>query len=90
MSDTSIKEGPDLSAAKVTWLKIAHSECHMKLLTSLIELEVGFSDIDDYNLSLNLKLRSKKLRDKGDKSDRRIVKEAMSLKLRMRQVIMVN
>ena len=83
MNNTSpSREGPDLSAAIVIWVVLAKSECRIRLLSSLMKLGVGFKDVEDFNLSLNLKLRSEKMRNTSGDTESELVKVAMEYKYR--------
>ena len=79
MFDTSQEEGQILSFAQPTWVKIAISESRLQLLEKMVTLNYGFNEVEDYNLSLNMKLKSEALKNKGDRS---VIREIMSLKLR--------
>ena len=81
MNKTSPEEGPIVSLAILTWVKLAESECRVKLLVKLVDLNLGFKEVEEYNLALNLKLKSKALKNKNGQ-DRKVIKEAMNLKLR--------
>ena len=51
------------------------------MLRILVKSDIGLNEVEDYNQGLNLKLRSKALRDKGLLANRGVVREAMRQKL---------
>ena len=73
--------GMDLGSARKTWVATAASEMRLNLLGDLEPLELGFCEVEDYVSELKLKLRSTALKNSKN-SERKIVKEAMKLKLR--------
>ena len=40
------------------WMDIAYSEMRLKLITELLKLKVGFSEVEEFCLGLNEKFRS--------------------------------
>ena len=81
MSETSHEEGLDLGIAKNLWVKIAASECRIRLLTELISLKIGLKDVEDYNVGLELKFRSDAFKNR-DHGDKKVVQQVMNVKLR--------
>ena len=83
MSSTSQHcEGLDLSIAVKVWVNLAASECRLELLRDLEKFNLGFKDVEDYNADLNLKFRSTAFKSGGGPKEKKVVKEAMALKLR--------
>ena len=77
--------GLDLSFAHDTWTKLAASECRLRLLNELVSLNLGFCEVEEYSLALNEKFRLEAFKLNSELSGKKIVKEAMSLKLRDEQ-----
>ena len=75
-------EGIDLSCAEKVWITIAQSECRIDLLVKLISLKIGLKELEEYSESLNIKLRSNKLKSNSEKDMVNIILEGMRLKLR--------
>ena len=57
------------------------SQCRLEMLRILVKSDIGLNEVEDYNQGLNLKLRSKALRDRGPLANRGVVREAMRQKL---------
>ena len=58
----------DLRAAKDIWKKLAESEARLHLMVELMDLQVGFPDVEQFCLELESKYRSTatgELKDKG-------------------------
>ena len=64
------------------WKDLTMSQCRLDLLRTLICLDLGLNEVEDYNTALNLKLRSIILKAKGNLKNRGVVRGAMNLKLR--------
>ena len=60
---------------------MARSDSRLTLITKLMRLNIGFNEVKSYAEDLNLKLRTDKMRG-GGKTDRKLVREAMRIKLR--------
>ena len=63
--------GPDLRIAEGIWQKLAESEARLHLMVEMIDLEVGFPDVEEFCLDLEAKHRSTvigKLREQGKSS----------------------
>ena len=63
-----------------TWNKLAVSQCRLEMLRILVKSDIGLNEVEDYNTELNLKLKSRALRDRGPLSNRGVVREAMRQK----------
>jgi hypothetical protein len=82
-------EGLDLSVIKVYWEDLAASEMRMHLMVELGKIDVGFADIEEFNLGLTDKFRSRAFRERGGKGEIlciKVVKAAMEAKLRDKQL----
>ena len=55
-------EGPELRANIKLWRDIAASECRIQLMRELGKINVGFSDLENFNLGIISKLRSEKMK----------------------------
>ena len=76
-------EGMDLSSAMLkTWKALAASESRLHLMTELGELNVGFADVEQFNLGLNSKFRSNHFQQGKDNSEGKLIKVAMDRKMR--------
>ena len=64
-----------------TWLELARARCRVDMFRALTRLDIGVNEVEDYNASLNLKLRSK-YKNKGIYSNREVVRAAMKGKLK--------
>ena len=73
--------GTDKQFTTDTWDKLAVSQCRLEMLRILVKSDIGLNEVEDYNTALNLKLKSKALRDRGPLSNRGVVREAMRQKL---------
>ena len=73
--------GTDSQFTTDTWDKLAVSQCRLEMLRILVKSDIGLNEVEDYNQGLNLKLRSKALRDRGPLANRGVVREAMRQKL---------
>ena len=80
-------EGQDLSSAMIkSWKNLAASECRLSLMMELLKLGVGFAEIEEFNLDLSSKFRSKGFKEKfSEMTDRKMIKVAMEFKLRDEQ-----
>ena len=58
-------EGQDLRAATRVWKDQAASESRLGLMTELTRINVGFTDIEIFNLGITAKLRSEAMKIKG-------------------------
>ena len=73
--------GPDTQFTTNSWDKLAVSQCRLEMLRILVKSDIGLNEVEDYNTELNLKLRSKALRDRGPLANRGVVRQAMRQKL---------
>ena len=78
---TSQDEGQDISLVKDIWIRTATSECRLELVKNLVREGIGFNEVEDYNISLELKLRSEKMVKARENKDKKIVQEIMRIKL---------
>ena len=51
-------EGPDLGLMMKTWKDMAASERRIEFMTKLKGLKLGLTEIEEFNLGLNIQLRS--------------------------------
>ena len=72
----------DLSLAKQAWENLASCEYRLQLLTDLAPLRIGLREVEEYNLALCEKFKSKAFKENPEMNEKKVVKEAMSLKLR--------
>ena len=75
-------EGKELRVTKKLWQDLASSEERIGLMKDLFKLNVGFQEDEDFNIGLLSKLRSEKMREKGEKMTRKMVRSAMEIKIR--------
>ena len=75
-------EGKEIRVIKRLWQDLAGSESRLGLMRELVKLNVGFREVEDFNIGLLSKLRSETMRDKGEKETRKIIKSAMEIKIR--------
>ena len=69
----------DLSAKQELWEKLAGIEMRLQLMSKLIKINVGFADVEEFNLGLRSTLKNpEKL---GEKQDRKTVRAAMEGKM---------
>ena len=57
------------------------SQCRKEMLQILVKSDIGLNEVEDYNTELNLKLKSRALRERGPLANRGVVREAMRGKL---------
>ena len=81
-------DGQDLSHAAGIWKKKAKSDCRLNLMTKLLDMGLGFNELEHFNEALHLQIRSetlrKRLRD-GKNPEKKVVREAMMFKTRDEQ-----
>ena len=75
-------EGMDLSFAVKIWVNLAASESRLQIMTELKKLNIGFAEVEEFNLGLNLKFRSKAFKENSELNEGKVIREAMSLKMR--------
>ena len=57
-------EGPEISSEMMkVWKGIAASESRLELMKELKGLNVGFGEVENFNLDLSSKFRSRKFRE---------------------------
>jgi hypothetical protein len=74
--------GLDLRFMRDTWRNLAISRCRTDMFRALTRLDIGVNECEDYNVMLNLKLRSNMFKRRGCKGNRDVVRAAMGYKLR--------
>ena len=77
--------GSEISVDKIrTWQKTAGSECRLSMMVELRRMNIGFGDMENFDLMINSKFRSnyykERVNDKGSQSN--IVREAMQMIIR--------
>ena len=79
-------EGPEISSEMMkVWKGIAASESRLELMKELKGLNVGFGEVENFNLDLSSKFRSSKFRENVKDNcnpDSKVVRAAMEEKLR--------
>ena len=65
-----------------SWDRLAVSQCRLEMLRILVKSDIGLNEVEDYNQELNLKLKSRALRERGPLANRGVVRVAMRTKLR--------
>ena len=73
--------GSDSQFITNSWDKLAVSQCRLEMIRVLVRMEIGLNEVEDYNTALNLKIKSRALRDRGTLGNRGVVREAMRGKL---------
>ena len=63
------------------WRELAQAKCRADMFRALIRLDIGVNEVEDYNTSLNLKMRSNIFKSKGCQGNREVVRVAMKYKL---------
>ena len=74
--------GLSLRFMRDAWRDLAISRCRTDMFRALTRLDIGVNEVEDYNTSLNLKLRPSILKLKGRQGNRDVVRGAMRYKLR--------
>ena len=74
--------GSDSQFTTDSWDKLAMSQCRLEMLRVLVKSDIGLNEVEAYNTALNLKLKSRALRDRGPLANRGVVREAMRGKLK--------
>ena len=64
------------------WIEYTVAKCRADMFRALTRLDIGVNEVEDYNASVNLKLRSENLKQKGCQGNRDVVRAAMRVKLR--------
>ena len=77
-------EGLERRATKV-WQDLAASEARLGMLRELGKINVGYGDIENFNLGLISKLRSERMRDRGEFETRKVTASSMNIKMRDEQ-----
>ena len=77
-------EGSDLSSVmSKTWRSLAASESRLNLMCELLKYGVGFAEIEEFNLDLQCKFRSRDFKENyGERNDKKLIKAAMEIKIR--------
>ena len=75
----------ELRVIKNAWQDLAASESRIGLMEELEKLNVGFSDIEEFNLGLISKFRSEAMKERGEEMTRTVLKSAMKIKMRDEQ-----
>ena len=75
-------EGQEIRVNTKLWLDLAASEERLELMKELIKLNVGFREVEEFNLGLLSKLRSEKMKKDSEKMTRKQVRSAMEIKIR--------
>lgn len=71
---------------KKIWDDLAATEMRLKLMSDLLKINVGFADIEEFNLNLKGNLKNK-LSDKTNETvNVRLVRAAMSVKIKDEQI----
>ena len=78
---TSIVEGQNLSAMIKVWSDIAVSEVKMMMMKELRTLNVGFNEVEEFNLGLIYNCKSQKMKDSRNNPSKKVIKAAMEIKL---------
>ena len=81
-------DGLDLSLAAGIWKRKARSDCRLILMKKLLDMGIGFNELEHFNEALHLKIRSETLRNRireGKNPEKKVVREAMMLKIRDEQ-----
>ena len=55
--NTSDSEGPSLGELERVWTEIAKTEMRIKLMDSLNNMQVGFNDVEMFNLGLEYRIQ---------------------------------
>ena len=55
-------EGLDLSLAAGIWKRKARSDCRLILMKKLLDIGIGFNELEHFNEALHLKIRSETLK----------------------------
>ena len=74
-------EGQDLSAMPEIWEELARTEMRLQLMRELIQIKVGFADIEEFNLGLKWNLKNLNSSKISEMQDRKLVKVAMEVKM---------
>ena len=75
-------EGLDTRVLYKTWQDLAASEVRLDLMRELEKINLGFRDLENFNLGLISKLRSENMRSRGEEVTRKVLKSAMQIKIR--------
>ena len=77
--------GLDVRIAKQVWCKLAESEARLHLMMELMDLKIGFPDVEEFCLELESRYKAtatENLREKGESSlEWKVVKACMDLKV---------
>ena len=64
------------------WKDLAASEMRLHLMTELGKINVGFAEVEEFNLGLNCKFRSKAFKNNSEMNEGKIIRVAMEIKMR--------
>ena len=78
--NTSASEGPSLGELERVWIEIAKTEMRIQLMDSLNSMQVGFNDVEMFNLGLEYNLKTKTFQDKNKQRDTTVIEAAMRVK----------
>ena len=63
------------------WSDIAVSEVKMRMMQELRTLNVGFNEVEEFNLGLMYNCKSQKMKDSRNNPTKKVIKAAMEIKL---------
>ena len=63
------------------WSDIAVSEVKMRMMQELRTLNVGFNEVEEFNLGLMYNCKSQKMKDERNNPTKKVIKAAMEIKL---------
>ena len=75
-------EGQELRVHQKVWKDLAMSEERLRLMKELLKINVGFKEIEEFNLDLLDKLRTERVRAGAEKITRKLIQSAMLIKIR--------
>ena len=77
---TSGREGPSLGEMERVWEEVAVSEARIRMMDRLAIHNIGFNDVEHFNLGLVFNSKMMDQENPTDKNDRKIVEAAMKFK----------
>ena len=77
---TSAIEGTCLEELEKVWKELTASEMRLNMMSRLQKIQVGFNDIENFNLGLIYNSKTLNHENYNDKDDKKVVEAAMNFK----------
>ena len=79
---TSKLEGRDLGEMRKLWRDTATSEGRLTMMSGMKGKNLGFNEVENFNLGLKYNFKSEKMKDLKDKPTEKVIEAVMATKMR--------